>query len=43
MVELGDLREGVLPIDLSEFIRQTIFYPILKLLALDAIWLVMAA
>jgi predicted amino acid racemase len=24
MVELGDLREGVLPIDLSEFIRQTI-------------------
>jgi predicted amino acid racemase len=25
MVELGDLREGVLPIDLSEFIRQSYF------------------
>jgi len=34
MVELGDLREGVLPIDLSEFIRQTISLPHIKIVGI---------
>jgi predicted amino acid racemase len=34
MVELGDLREGVLPIDLSEFIRQTISLSHIKIVGL---------
>jgi predicted amino acid racemase len=34
MVELGDLREGVLPIDLSEFIRQTISLSHIKIVGI---------
>ena len=34
MVELGDLREGVLPIDLSEFIRQTLALSHLKIVGI---------
>ncbi|MBI9087128.1 MAG: alanine racemase [Desulfobacterales bacterium] len=34
MVELGDLREGVLPIDLSEFFRQTISLSHIKIVGL---------
>ena len=34
MVELGDLREGVLPIDLSEFIRQNISLSHIKIVGI---------
>ncbi len=34
MVELGDLREGVLPLDLSEFIRETIFLSHIKIVGI---------
>jgi len=34
MVELGDLREGVLPIDLSEFIRQAISLSHIKIVGI---------
>lgn len=34
MVELGDLREGVLPLDLSEFIRQTTFLSHIKIVGI---------
>ncbi|PSB35255.1 alanine/ornithine racemase family PLP-dependent enzyme [Stenomitos frigidus] len=34
MVELGDLREGVLPCDLAPFIRETLSLPHLKLVGL---------
>jgi len=34
MVELGDLREGVLPLDLSEFIRQTISLSHIKIVGI---------
>ena len=34
MVELGDLREGVLPVDLSEFIRQTISLSHIKIVGI---------
>jgi len=34
MVELGDLREGVLPCDLSDFVRETIALPNIELVGL---------
>ena len=34
MVELGDLREGVLPGDLSQFIRETLSLPHLKIIGI---------
>jgi predicted amino acid racemase len=34
MVELGDLREGVLPYDLSQFIKETLTLPHIKLIGI---------
>jgi len=34
MVELGDLREGVLPYDLPQFVRQTLSLPNLKIIGI---------
>jgi predicted amino acid racemase len=34
MVELGDLREGVLPCDLSQFIRETLSLPHIKIIGI---------
>jgi predicted amino acid racemase len=36
MVELGDLREGILPVDLDEVVRRTLRLPNLKLLGIGA-------
>ena len=41
MVELGDLREGVLKCDLSQFLKKFWLYPISKLLVLAVIWRVL--
>jgi predicted amino acid racemase len=34
MVELGDLREGILPCDLSQFIRETLSLPHIKIIGI---------
>ena len=36
MVELGDLREGILPCDLSRFIRETLSLPYIKLIGIGS-------
>ena len=32
MVELGDLREGLVPYDLPQFVRETLVFPNLKII-----------
>ena len=36
MVELGDLREGILPCDLSQFIRETLSLPHIKIIGIGS-------
>jgi ornithine racemase len=37
MVEMGDLREGVVPYELPQFIRETLYLPNLKIIGVGCI------